>query len=298
MSVSADNWHELGLQTGEIDRPAFARAVKQCYEHASIPWPANVVWTTSPVAVALGAPVAALLIAFRQLGHGEQHDPELLSVIEVVLPPTVRAALWQASSAALEHARCVPPAALPASIDSAAELAVEGALAGSLRISTGLAGAALTPRATLHAMRLAVHASVCAALDLAPQRTPAQAALRHVIARSWYHYISGQRRFAFGLLFDDLCGEGELRDQELAYRSAANAACCWYPHREFVLVCEGPQELHLERLEGTGDGGQCTHQLHRTDGAAISWSDGWGVHVVHGRYQAVRAPGLVSPQLP
>jgi hypothetical protein len=244
-----------------------------------------------------------------------QHDPELLAALELVLPPAVRTALWQASVEALEHSGPVDrpedrpeersdrperPDTAPAdqdSVDSAAELAVEGALAGRLRTSTGLAGASLTPRATLHVMRLAVHASVCAVLELAPQRTAAEAALRHVIARSWYQYISGQRRFAFGLLFDDLCGEGELRDLARAYRAAANAACCWYPHREFVLVCEGPQQIHLERVEGA-DSGQGTHQLHRTGGAAISWSDGWGVHAVHGRYQAVCAPPVLLPQLP
>jgi hypothetical protein len=296
--MSADHFHEIGLQTGEVDRPAFEDAVRQCYEHASIPWHGNVAWTTSPLVVAAGAPVAALLIALRRLGHGAEHDAEMRAVIELVLPPGVRTALWQGAAQALEGASGEWLATEPAPMDAAAELAVEGAVAGRLRTSMGLAGAALTPRATLHAMRLAVHASVQALLELAPQRTAVQAALRHVIARSWYHYMSGQRRFAFGLLFDGRCGEGELRDLESTYRAAANAACCWYPHREFVLVCDGPKEIHLEPVPGGPDSGQGTHQLHRTGGAAISWSDGWGVHAVHGRYQAVCAPPLVSPQLP
>jgi hypothetical protein len=292
--MSGDIWEEIGLRTGEADRPVFEHAVRQCYEHAGIPWHGNVVWTSSPLVVALGAPMAALLIALRRCGHGEQHDVELLSIAEFLLPPTVRASLWRAAQEAVDYARRERTAVLPAPMDAVTEAALEGALAGRLRSAAGVVGE--DSGATLRVMRLAVHASVRAALELAPEGTPVQLALREVITRSWYHYISGQRRFAFGLMFDDLCGEGGLRDLEHAYLAAIGAACCWYPHREFVLVCEGPAEIHLEPIEAPADGDEGTHHLHRTDGPALAWPDGWGVHAVHGRYQAVRAPALVLPR--
>jgi hypothetical protein len=294
--MNADSWDEIGLHTGQADRPLFESAVRRCYEHAGVPWHGNVVWTSSPLVVALGAPMAALLIALRRCGHAEQHDVELLSIAEFLLPPSVRSALWKAAQEAVDYARRERPSVLPVPMDLVAETAVDGALATRLRSGAGVMGEAMSTGATLKVMRLAVHASVRAALELAPDRTPVQLALRDVITRAWYQYISGQRRFAFGLMFDDLCGEGELRGLESAYLQAIGAACCWYPHREFVLVCDGPMEIHLERIEDPGEDDEGTHQLHRTDGAALAWTDGWGVHAVHGRYQAVRAPPLVFPR--
>jgi hypothetical protein len=294
MPMNDGSWDEIGLHTGEADRPTFEKAVRECYEHAGIPWHANVVWVTSPLVVVLGAPLAALLIALRRCGHGEQHDGELAVIADVLAQDSVGAVLWQAVREAVKYARHERPAAVPATMEHVVDMADEGALAGRLRSAAGLVGAAMTSGAALRVMRLAVHAGVRAALDRLPREgSPLQLTLREVISRTWYQYISGQRRFAFGLLMDDLYGEGEARRAcESAYHDATAAACCWYPHSEFLLVCDWPQEIHVERVGPQEQGEAETHQLHRTDGAAVSWPDGWGVHAVHGRHQSDRVPVL------
>lgn len=50
----------------------------------------------------------------------------------------------------------------------------------------------------------------------------------------------------------------------------------WWPHPDFVIACEPPIELHLERDE-TG-----TLRPHRADGPAVRWRDGLRVHFLHG----------------
>ena len=57
-----------------------------------------------------------------------------------------------------------------------------------------------------------------------------------------------------------------------AYAETAQSACWWWPHRDFVMVCERPTEIHRD----------AAGRLHSETGAAIAWPDGWGVYVVHG----------------
>lgn len=58
----AHRWIEIGLRTGSADRSKFEKAVRDCYHYAGLEPPKIVVWTTSPLVVALAGPVAALTI--------------------------------------------------------------------------------------------------------------------------------------------------------------------------------------------------------------------------------------------
>lgn len=62
--------------------------------------------------------------------------------------------------------------------------------------------------------------------------------------------------------------------------TAASHAGWWWPHTRFVVVSERPSALHLERVGGRAPAH--TQRLHRTDGPAAEWPDGYRVHVVHG----------------
>lgn len=83
MDAWADRWISIGLRTGDADRAKFEAAAKRCYEHAGIPWHGNVVWTTSPLAMAFAAPAAAYLIALiRKLSEGDAVDVAVLETIK------------------------------------------------------------------------------------------------------------------------------------------------------------------------------------------------------------------------
>ena len=53
--------------------------------------------------------------------------------------------------------------------------------------------------------------------------------------------------------------------------------------RDFIMVCERPQEIHLEQVRPRGWG---SHRLHCETGPAVKFADGWGVWAWHG----VRVP--------
>ena len=62
----ADKWIEIGLRTGNADRPRFEKAVRQCYGFAGLESPKVIVWAPSPLVVSLAAPIAALLIEIHR----------------------------------------------------------------------------------------------------------------------------------------------------------------------------------------------------------------------------------------
>jgi hypothetical protein len=76
----------------------------------------------------------------------------------------------------------------------------------------------------------------------------------------------------------------DLWERAIAYEATALSACWWLPHKDFLMVCERPREIHRElvnpdRLRGVG-----SHHLHRGDGPALLWPDGWSVWALHGRF--------------
>lgn len=136
------------------------------------------------------------------------------------------------------------------------------------------------------AVRGAVDAAVRGAVDGA-----VDAAVRAAVVRRWYMYIGGQAWvswIAWRSYFRDVADldlDGDTWDRHAAYE-AANQAGWWWPHRQFVIVSERPQQVHTERV---GERGWGSHQLHREDGPAISWG-GWGLSFWHG----VRVPSWVA----
>ncbi|GAA1077257.1 hypothetical protein GCM10009605_12770 [Nocardiopsis composta] len=53
----------------------------------------------------------------------------------------------------------------------------------------------------------------------------------------------------------------------------------WWPGDEVCVVAERPAAVHTEPLPADPHGGV---RLHRDDGPAVVYRDGWGVHAVHG----------------
>jgi hypothetical protein len=70
----------------------------------------------------------------------------------------------------------------------------------------------------------------------------------------------------------------DIADKHAAYLDA-NAAGWWWPTADWVIVCATPQEIHRRRI---GPDGWRSHQLHRLDGPAISYRDGWALWFVEG----------------
>jgi hypothetical protein len=95
---------------------------------------------------------------------------------------------------------------------------------------------------------------------------------------------------------------GDLWQRGLAYEATTEAASWWYPHRDFIIVCERPTAIHRELTNPQVQRGFGSHRLHCADGPAVGFADGWGVYAIHGvqipfkQRHVVEAPHLISVQ--
>jgi hypothetical protein len=246
MDSWADEWIEIGLRTGPADRPAFESAARRCYKHAGIPWPDRVVWVSSPLVMAIAAPVSALII------HMTKRD-----AVSGAVRGAVRGAVDDAVDDAVDGA-----------VDDAVRDAVRGAVGG------------------------AVDGAVRGAVDI-------RKAVSGCVLHGWRNYIGGQLWAggwwwggAYTSFFREVCGlelEPDLWARGVAYEETIKSACWWYPHRDFVMVCERPTGIYRELANPDHPRGWGSHRLHCETGPAIAWPDGWGVYAVHG----VRVPARI-----
>ena len=119
------------------------------------------------------------------------------------------------------------------------------------------------------------------------------------ILRSYYRYVGGQfwaggwwRGGAYTSFFREVCDlqlKDDLWERGKSYEATMETACWWWPHRDFVMVVERPAEIHRELVNPLRPRGWGSHRLHRDDGPAVVWPDGWGVYSIHG----VRVPRQV-----
>jgi hypothetical protein len=75
--------------------------------------------------------------------------------------------------------------------------------------------------------------------------------------------------------FREVCGLDvgeEMSAHAMAYAGTCESACWWWPHKDFVMVCERPAWIDRD-AQG---------RLHSTTRQAIEWPDGWGLYKIHG----------------
>jgi hypothetical protein len=165
---------------------------------------------------------------------------------------------------------CAVPCAVGVAVRDAVDVAVGGAVGGAVG----------------DAVRGAVGDAVRGAVDVAVRgavRDAVDGAYRSVLSRLWANRIGGQFWVgdwywgspAYVSFFREVCGLDlgeDIAARALAYEDTASSACWWWPHKDFVMVCERPKVLARD-AQG---------RLHREDGPAAEWGDGWGVYRIHG----------------
>jgi hypothetical protein len=105
-----------------------------------------------------------------------------------------------------------------------------------------------------------------------------------VIRRTYNCYTGGYWSYWVGWStffrdFTDLELDNNLWDKSRAFEQTIANAGWWWPHKDFVIVCDRPREIHREQV---GDRGWGSHRLHGERGPAISWRDDWALYFVHG----------------
>jgi hypothetical protein len=322
MPAHAKKWIEIGLSTGAADRATFEQAARRCYEHAGVPWHQNVVWVSSPWVMALAAPIATRLIRPRGPCPG---PGEVRAAVQGALRDTVTSAELEA----VQEAVC--EAARRAALRPAATLGA-GLLRLRMHLRTlwGSAGTGRQPprnpvyralyiarfRAEGEVMdavgqdaSLAVRYGLANPVELAVgdtvgtmvHREVAREAMVRGLSRAWLSYFGGQLwvggdwRPACSSFYREVCGltlSGDRWERVRSYEETARSASWWYPHQDFLMVCEHPRAVHLEAVARPTMRGAMHQQLHCEDGPAVQWPDGWGIYALHG----VRVPGWIIEQ--
>jgi hypothetical protein len=75
--------------------------------------------------------------------------------------------------------------------------------------------------------------------------------------------------------------EGNLWDRGRAYEETIQSACWWWPHADFIMVCERPAEIHRELVNPAIPRGWGSHRLHNDSGPAVGWKN-WAIYAIHG----------------
>lgn len=128
----------------------------------------------------------------------------------------------------------------------------------------------------------AVHGAVDGAV--AQLRGPIREAVQKVWRDRWYYCLGGRLWSgwnAWRAFFVELCDlelKPEIREKYDAWM-AAQSAGWWWPFKDFAMVCETPRIIARDERG----------RLHREDGPAVRFQDGWGIYAWHG----VRVPERV-----
>jgi len=273
MAGWADRWIEIGLRTGPADRAKFEAAAERCYGYAGIPWHGRVVWVSSPMVMALAGPIASFVLEARKRGidlrsSGVAVDAAVDAAVRGAVGGAVRGAVRDAVGGAVR-------VAVDDAVDDAVDAAVYAAVSGAVNAAVD------------GAVRDAVDAAVGGAV-----RDAVGGAILNVIQRSWSNYIGGQFWVggyywggAFTSFFREVCSLELPRDlwgRARAYEDTIQSACWWWPHRDFIVVCERPTAINREARNPSQTRGWGSHQLHAERGPAVVWPDGWSIYSHHG----------------
>ena len=202
--------------------------------------------------------------------------------------------VWVPSPLVMALAAPIAGHILDRKVSGAVRDAVRGAVSGAVGGAVGGAVSGAVRDAVRDAVSGAVSGAVRDAVDGA-----VDGAVSDAFRLNWHRYIGGQFWVggwwwggAYTSFFREACGlelKGDLWDRGLAYEDTLKSACWWWPHRDFVMVCERPTVIKREVVDPARPRGWGSHRLHSLNGPAVGFRDGWGVYAVHG----VRVPAEI-----
>jgi hypothetical protein len=287
-----DKWIKEGLRCDAADRPRSQKAITECYRLAKLDLPQRFTWVLSPLTGSLAFPLASYLVALREklqtddvvknavteeLGKrkkattGKTHADALNITIETIIDAlagkavnmalaedndAVSPEMRQAVSQAVIDVACLPPTAKPNETYTA--------------VAAAILDSVLTDKAGVAAL---------------------SSAFRDGIRRCWSSYLGGNFWVswqAFESYFREVCGvEHDKVAEAIAYQEAQTSCCWWWPHKDFVVICDRPLAIHRD------DRGR----LHCTDGMALQFRDNWGLYMLGGvrvTQQIVEQPKTIT----
>jgi hypothetical protein len=272
-----NEWLAVGLATEPADRPAAEAAIGRLYEVAGAPPPAFE-WVASPLAalrviqaVRCRYPAIEIRCPTDQPGR-EMPVAARLASLETSLRSRLDMRIRRAAVAWPSSWRAGPGTVWMYGPEDA--------------VLSGISDRSIVVATAGHSLRETLTDSVVAPLRAALARAIGKAAdddqlkpAGGVIAfrgqhdASWIGYYDTRRRAGFG-------GYASADVSELdVWASVARSACWWWPGEGLCVVAERPLAVHTEPPAGSHHG---ELRLHRSDGPAIAFADGFGANVLHG----------------
>lgn len=266
-------------RTGPGDREAFEAAARQCYRDAGLAWPDRLLWVRSPVGVAIGGPVAAVVV--EHVEHPDRgvpaRPPERWSGFTVERGAGDRITRRARERAGLRSRWSGPSPLVDAVTESTARAIGDWADPIDDDVLAG------------------VLARVTLELGWNPMTEEVRSALSATWRRSWDQWL-GPDVWTDGWVRRLDAGEPATSVPLEPYERAALSAGAWWAHEQVVVACDHPVELHVEVVDDPTLGGVAVRP-HREDGPAAVWADGWRLHAVHGVVvpeRAVEAPETLT----
>lgn len=105
------------------------------------------------------------------------------------------------------------------------------------------------------------------------------------VRRLHHRYLGGQWWLgwqAHTSYFRSICRlrlPGDLWARDRAYARAQSYTGWWWPHAQFVMVCDRPSVMAVEKVPQSG---WASYRLHAAGGPALRWRDGEQNHFFHG----------------
>lgn len=264
-TMKATDWRAVAFATGAAERERAEAGVRAAYEAAGLNGPEQVVWAPSPAAGA----IAAVLLeggeegaqTLREAGLGDA-VAEIGSLIAGLdagenVRDRVRTRPWEAVLTAA-RAELGPRewAQVWARTVGADWDAVNGLITRIRRMLGRMVGTQ------------AEEAPDGVAPDEPRLDDGLDTAAGRLLRRATVNAVLGQHDAPWLRLFEELGRLSGLAGPAEVARSAG----WWWPYENAVLICERPTDLHFDE-QG---------RLHRAEGPALAFSDGFALHAWHG----------------
>jgi hypothetical protein len=296
MQAYAQRWIEKGSAAGATDRAGFEAAARRYYRQAGLPWRDTVVWVSSPPVLAAAAPLATQLRGMRAatfLGRVQElftTHTEPLDPCELRPAPAFMAEHDQEAHAVVTDLFETLMAAVDARVVRTLYDAIVIPVRESLRAVHG---------PVMHeAHAAALHGAAVDTVQPAVRLAAGGSLFRRYMCQALEHGLQSDRQvielasgsaalagIAAGASFlREICGltmDDRLWRLICAFDEMLACAYSWCSNRDFHMVCERPRELHITRT-GAAPGRRDSVVLHRADGPAASWPDGWAMYALHG----------------
>ncbi|GLX01178.1 DUF6745 domain-containing protein [Microtetraspora sp. NBRC 16547] len=286
-------WREAAFATDPADRAVAEAGVRRAYRDAGLAEPEHILWFGSPASGAVaaaalsGGPEARAMLASAGLG---QVADQVLSRVGTApagrcVRDSVRTGPWERARRAV-HAVLGPAGWAGAWASSGGELwppvnrlviEIRRAIAAT---AGGTAGSPGGRDATAGETAGATTAGETAGATTAGE-TAGDGAAGELLRGVTLDAVLGQHDAAWlcafapdaGVLREILTGVAEAERSALgSLFDVARSAGWWWPFERVALLCERPRELHLDDLG----------RLHRADGPAMLFPDGFALDAWHG----------------